>query len=138
MRYLIDTNIIIFLRADTSLISKDVFQIIEDMENRIYVSSGSIQEIFMLLQTGKIHVPAWKDAQDVFNTVEIELGFFVNYIKKEHLFTFASLEPVKDHSDPFDRMIIAQAITEKMPLISSDRKMKYYRKQKLELIFNEK
>ena len=91
----------------------------------------------MLLQVGKIHVPTWQCAQDVFDFVE-KNGIIINYVKKEHLLTFAQLEPVKGHSDPFDRMIIAQAITEKMPLISSDARMKYYRKQKLDFIFNEK
>jgi PIN domain nuclease of toxin-antitoxin system len=74
----------------------------------------------------------------VFDTIEKELGFIVKYIKKEHLLTFADLEPAKDHGDPFDRMIVAHAITEKIPLISSDRKMQSYKKQGLDFIFNEK
>jgi PIN domain nuclease of toxin-antitoxin system len=126
------------MRTKTSFISKDVSQIIEDTENRVYISSASIQEIYMLLQAGKIHVPTWKYAQDIFNTIESELGFTVNYVKKEHLLTFAGLSPVKNHNDPFDRMIIAQAITEKIPLISSDAKFAAYRKQKLDFIFNDK
>jgi PIN domain nuclease of toxin-antitoxin system len=138
MRYLIDTNILVRMRTETAFISKDVAQIIEDTENRIYISAASIQEIYMLLQAGKIRVPVWKCAQDIFDTIEKELGFVVNYIKKEHLLTFAVLEPVSNHNDPFDRMIIAQAITEKIPLISSDTKFAAYRKQKLDFIFNDK
>jgi hypothetical protein len=65
------------------------------------------------------------------------IHMIINYIKKDHLLTFAGLAPVKEHNDPFDRMIIAQAITEKIPLISSDTKMKYYRKQSLDFIPNE-
>jgi PIN domain nuclease of toxin-antitoxin system len=137
MRYLIDTNILVRLRTETSYISKDVLQIFEDMENRIYVSSVSIQEIYMLLQARKIQVPAWKDAKDVFDFIELS-GIAINYVKKEHLLTYAGLAPVSGHHDPFDRMIIAQAITEKMPLISSDTKMKHYRNQNLDFIFNKK
>ena len=137
MKYLIDTNILVRLRTETSLISKDIFQILENYENRIYVSSVSVQEIFMLLQGDKISTNKWKYAQDVFQFIE-DSGIYINYVKKEHLLTFASLEPIKDHGDPFDRMIISQAITEKMPLISSDRKMQYYKNQKLDFIFNEK
>jgi PIN domain nuclease of toxin-antitoxin system len=140
MRYLIDTNILIWYSSDYYFgdLSKDVIRIIENPENRIYVSYISLQEIFMLLQKHKIDASQWKTPDDVFNTVEDKLGFTVNYARKEHLLTFAELEPVKDHTDPFDRMIIAQAITEKMPLISSDAKMQHYRKQKLDFIFNEK
>ncbi|MDR3184454.1 MAG: type II toxin-antitoxin system VapC family toxin [Prevotellaceae bacterium] len=135
MRYLIDTNVLIRSQTDPSLL-KDVLQIIENYENRIYVSAVSIQEIYMLMQNGKLHVKSWKHAQDVFNTIEEELGFTVDYVKKEHLLTFAGLEPVKGHADPSDRMIIAQAITEKIPLISSDAKFKHYCRQNLDFIFN--
>jgi PIN domain nuclease of toxin-antitoxin system len=138
MRYLIDTNIIIFLRTDTSLISKDVSRILENPEHRIYISSVSLQEIFVLLQNNKIIVPKWKCPEDVFDTIEKEYKIEVKYVKKEHLLTFAKLEQVKDHNDPFDRMIIAQAITENVPLISSDAKLKYYYRQKLDFIFNNK
>ena len=41
---------------------------------------------------------------------------------KEHLRTFAQLDAVEVHNDPSDRLIIAQALTEKMPVISSDTK----------------
>lgn len=44
----------------------------------------------------------------------------------------------EEHNDPSDHVIITHAITEKLPLISSDRKFEYYRAQGLELIFNEK
>lgn len=138
MRYLIDTNILV--RYSDSYyrgLSKYVIQVLEDTENCIHISTVSIQEIFMLLQSGKIHVPVWKYVQDVFDFIE-KNGIFINYVKKEHLLTFAGLEPVKDHNDPFDRMIIAQAITENMPLISSDTRFKYYCRQKLDFIFNEK
>jgi PIN domain nuclease of toxin-antitoxin system len=64
MRYLIDTNILLRSTDDIPSLSKDVFQIIEDPENRIYVSTVSIQEIFVLMQDEKIHVPAWKSAKD--------------------------------------------------------------------------
>ncbi|MDR3184527.1 MAG: type II toxin-antitoxin system VapC family toxin [Prevotellaceae bacterium] len=136
MRYLIDTNILIRLKTDKAGLSKDVLQIIEDPENLIYVSAASVWEIYMLMHGEKIHVPAWKCARDVFDTIKKELGYTVNYIKEEHLLTFAGLAPVKNHTDPFDRMIVAQAITEEMPLISSDTNMKHYRRQTLDFIPN--
>jgi PIN domain nuclease of toxin-antitoxin system len=138
MRYLIDTNIVVFSMIEKDRLSRYVSDILNDCENRIYVSSESVKEVFMLLERYRIDVPAWKRPQNFFNTVENEWGFTIKYVQKEHLLTFATLEAVKDHNDPFDHMIIAQAITEKMPLISSDAKMQHYREQKLDFIFNEK
>jgi PIN domain nuclease of toxin-antitoxin system len=138
MRYLIDTNIVVFSVIEHDRISKEVRNILTNYENQIYVSSESIKEIFMLLQYQKITVPAWKYPHDIFYTIEKEYQFVIKYVKKEHLLTFANLAPVKDHNDPFDRMIIAQAITENMPLISSDATFKYYSRRKLDFIFNDK
>ncbi|MDR2732091.1 MAG: hypothetical protein LBB36_02615, partial [Fibromonadaceae bacterium] len=77
----------------------------------------------------------WKTTKDIFASVE-EQGFTVDYIKKEHFITLGKIEPIEEHKDPFDHTIMAHAITNKIPLISSDTKMPYYRSQGLNLIFN--
>ena len=64
------------------------------------------------------------------------LGYFVKYIDKGHLKQFAQMEFINNHTDPFDRMIIAQAIAEKIPLISSDQRFPKYKKMGLDLIKN--
>jgi len=48
------------------------------------------------------------------------------------------LEPASDHKDPNDHIIIAQSISDKIPVISSDRKFKLYEKQGLKLVFNKR
>ena len=73
---------------------------------------------------------------DVFDFIEKELGFKVKYIAKEHLQTMANLDKVEGHNAPKDRLIIAQAITEKIPLISSDRWFENYTKWGLDFISN--
>jgi PIN domain nuclease of toxin-antitoxin system len=138
MRYLIDTNVFLFYASDSLFLDRKVCRILEDYENIVYVSSESIKEAIHLFQTGRIKTKKWKTAHDIFDFIETELGFIVNYVKKEHLLTFASLERVENHNDPSDRLIIAQAITEKIPLISSDNKFEYYRKQNLNFIYNKK
>jgi len=138
MRHLIDTNILIRMANEPNAISKDIWSIIEDSDNTIYVSSVSIQEIFMLMNDNRLKEKRWQKPADVFDYIENELHFPIKYVKKEHLLTFANIIPANGHNDPFDRMIIAQAITEQIPLISSDTKFRHYRKQKLEFIFNDK
>jgi PIN domain nuclease of toxin-antitoxin system len=117
-------------------LGKGVHQILEDYENSIYVSSESVKELIHLFQTGKIKTKRWKHCEDIFDFVEKESNFSVKYVTREHLLTFAALDRVERHNDPNDRLIIAQAITEKLPLISSDRMFEHYRKQKLNFIYN--
>ena len=135
MRYLLDTNIFIDFVKD-EYVSTDIRELAENYENLIYVSSESLKEYIHLVQSEKV-IPK-KDYRllDVFNLVENTFGFQVKYVTKEHLRTFVKLELVEGHKDPSDRLIIAQALTEKMPLISSDTKFPKYRKQGLDLIFN--
>ena len=135
---MIDTNILIRLSKNPDAISNNVRNLLDDRENLVCVSAISIQEIYMLLQDKKIDAKQWKKPLDVFNYIENELFFTIKYVQKEHLITFADIVPAEGHGDPFDRMIIAQAITEQIPLISSDTKFHHYRKQKLDFIFNDK
>jgi PIN domain nuclease of toxin-antitoxin system len=135
MRYLIDTNVFINFVED-DYISHDVRNILEDYENTIYVSSESIKEFIHLVQNGRIILKKDFRLLDVFDLIENTLGFNVKYVNKEHLRTFAKLKLVENHNDPNDRLIISQAITEKMPLISSDTKFPRYRKHGLDLIYN--
>jgi PIN domain nuclease of toxin-antitoxin system len=137
MRYLIDTNILLYILEKDNL-SREVREIVEDYESILYVSSESIKELIHLFHIGKIRPHKLKNAQDIFRAVEQELGYSINYVKKEHLLTMARLELAPNHNDPTDHLIIAQAITEKIPLISSDRKFEAYRKQKLNFIYNKR
>ena len=134
MRYLIDTNVFIRMIKDYD-ISDDTKAILEDYENTIYVSSESIKEFIHLVQNGKIVPQKSIRLLDVFELIE-KFGLNVKYVSKEHLRTLAKLELVENHNDPSDRLIISQAITEKMPLISSDTKFPKYCKHGLDLIYN--
>ena len=135
MRYLIDTNIFLFLKTDADLIGRDIRPILNSYEDLLYISSVSVQELIHLYQTERLPKIDWKKAGDILASIK-EAGISIAPVKEEHLKTFANLENVKGHNDPNDRVIISQAMTEKMPLISSDRKFEYYRKQGLNFIYN--
>ena len=128
MRYLIDTNVFTKILNDKDMLSYDVKEIVDNYENIIYVSSESIKEFFHLIQNEKIVLKKNIHISGVFDFIENILGFNVKYVAKEHLQTLAKLNSVEGHNDPSDRFIIAQALTEKMPLISSDKKFPKYRK----------
>ncbi|MCL2435239.1 MAG: type II toxin-antitoxin system VapC family toxin [Lentimicrobiaceae bacterium] len=134
MRYYIDTNILIYLLDNKSNLSKNTKSIFEDYEHQIHVSSETIKEFIHLFQQNRIKFDL-KKADNIFEYIE-QWGYTIKYIKKEHLKTFANLPIVKNHKDPSDRLIIAQSITEKIPLISSDTDFPLYREYGLDLIEN--
>jgi PIN domain nuclease of toxin-antitoxin system len=135
MRYLIDTNILLFYISERDRVSKEVFELLWDTSNTVNISSRSIEEIVHLLRIGKVKVPQWKETKDIFNSID-EFGFSVDYFKKEHILTLGKLTPINDHKDPVDHAIMAHAITNKVTLISSDSKMRFYQNQGLNFIWN--
>jgi len=137
MRYLIDSNILIYYVTDTSLLTREVEDILADYGNRIYVPSKCVEELIYLQQSGRVHIKQWKTAEDVLRTIR-ELGFGIKHTGDEHLLTLARLPLFPDHKDPTDRIIIAQAITEKTPIISSDRKFHDYERYGLEFVYNKR
>jgi len=137
MRYLIDTNVLIdIVEQSGDGLSCNAQAVIADYENLIYISSESVKEFIHLMQEGRIALKKHLRSLEVFDLIENSLGFNVKYVSREHLRTFAGLAPVEGHRDTNDRLIIAQAITEKMPLISSDSKFSKYRKMGLDFIPN--
>jgi PIN domain nuclease of toxin-antitoxin system len=135
MRYFIDTNVLINIVED-DYIPNDVKAILGDYENQIFVSSESVKEFIQLIQTERVILEKSLRSRDIFDIMENEFGIFVKYVAKEHLQTLSKLETVEGHNDPNDRLIIAQAITEKIPLISSDKKFPKYTKFGLEFVSN--
>jgi len=138
MRYLIDTNILYFHMTDIDQLTAEVKDILYDCGNRIYVPLKCVEELVYLLQSGKIRLKQCKSAEDIIDFIDEELDFEIKYPGKEHLRTLARLPLFPDHKDPADRVIIAQAITEKVPLVSSDRKFHNYKKYGLDFVFNKR
>ncbi|MDO5523553.1 MAG: type II toxin-antitoxin system VapC family toxin [Bacteroidia bacterium] len=126
MRYLLDTNILIFFAlGDTDNLSKDVCNVLFDYSNLLYTSSLCIMEMVYLYKNNKIKTK-FKSAEDMVYTIEKLLQIEIIHTKPEHIFTYSRLKTASNHNDQIDHFIIAQAITEKMPLISSDHKFNEY------------
>jgi PIN domain nuclease of toxin-antitoxin system len=136
MRYLIDTNILIFALSNQEYyIDKNVYSLLNDYDNTIFVSSSSVFEAVHLYQTGRIKT-SFKTVTDFLKAIKTGFNIQLLHSKTEHFDAFAKLPAVPGHNDPIDRIIIAQSITEKIPLISSDSKFKYYKN--LDFIYNDK
>jgi PIN domain nuclease of toxin-antitoxin system len=134
MKYLIDTHIFIWSLTADSKISSQTKQILLDSQNEIYLSIESLREIAIKHRDGKLDLP--DDFQNTMTTLRKKAGIKLLSIKESHLLRLYQLEYPSDHKDPFDHMIICQAIEERMTLISSDRNFPFYRNQGLLLLEN--
>lgn len=140
MRYLIDTNIFVYLSTDAEYLSKDVAAIIQEPDTLLYMSAESVRELIVGYRNKGLCSKRWKSVETMVAAIEKEFYIKILPLKKEHMQTYARLEinEAQGHKDPSDHVIIAHAITEHLPLISSDTRFEFYRSQGLDLIFNKK
>lgn len=142
MRYYLDTNILVFaiLGQDDEL-SRDVRALLADYAHSFMTSTECVRELIHLVQIGKISMPkgtdAGKAAQAAVRAI-VDWGIKIVPVSMVHLETLAALPLYDDHRDPADRLIIAQAMADRVPLVSSDRKFSRYVRHGLSFVFNER
>ncbi len=139
MRYMIDTCIFSFL-VDGCKFSPVVDEILSDYNNQIYVSTETVKELIVLFRRKRMFNKKWRSERDLVRAISDEYGFNILPTTEQVMLIYADLHlnEAEDHNDPSDHVIISHAIVERMPLISSDRKFKYYKNQGLDLVFNER
>ena len=122
MNYLLDTHTFLwFLEGNNSLSSKARI-IIEDADNTIYVSIASIWEIAIKISISKLKLSV--NLEEV-KTEIVKNNFEILPLDFEHIIELTNLEQI--HKDPFDRIIISQAISEKCTIISKDSNFDFYK-----------
>lgn len=141
MRLYLDTNILYFLIQEGGEISNDVRELINDYCNSLHTSSICVQEFIHLCQIEKIRIG--KKSDIIQKTIDIfclldKLDVHIEPISSKHLIEYANLPLWKEHTDPNDRLIIAQAISDKACLVSSDHKFKHYEQYGLDFLFNKR
>ena len=113
MRLLLDTAVLIYAVESPERLSKRAANSLINSENVLELSSISLVEIAIKTTIGKLKVSA-EVAREALET----LGVRVLPYTADHAFELFSL-PLH-HSDPFDRQIIAQALTEQIPIVTPD------------------
>lgn len=138
MRYLLDTCVLIHYTTDRDLLSRDVYAILDDYENRLCISAETLRELVIQFNKGKLVSKYWKTAEAMIDAIKDEFMINVLPLNEEHMRTYSNLRlnEAEDHNDPSDHVIISHAITNRIPLISDDGKFEFYREQGLELILN--
>lgn len=112
-RYLLDTNVYIWLVTHSRRLSGPVRTIIGDPGNEIFVSLASIWEISIKLGLGKLTPLPDEHAVLISESELLTLDIKIDHAQR------AGLLPLL-HRDPFDRMLVAQAQIEDLILITSD------------------
>ena len=119
--YLLDTHALLWFARNDPKLSPELFSVISNIENKIYVSYVSIWEIAIKKKIGKLNFDF--TVQELCEYISL-YSFSWLPIKKNHIFETMSL-PLH-HRDPFDRLLIAQAKSEKLTIITKDEKFGNY------------
>lgn len=141
MRYYLDTNILVFyIYGLEQEMSERVYDIISDYSSILFTSSVCVNEFIYLFQRGKVGTDKTRcllKASDIINAIN-ETGIKIIPANEMHLSTCAKLPMYAVNHDPVDRLIVAQSISDRIPLISSDGKFHLYEKDGLDFIYNER
>ena len=116
--FLIDTHVLLWLDGSPERLSEHILGLLRDPRHTVYCSAVSLWEIAIKQSLNKLDVPASLP------------GMLERYAFTELPVTGRHAEAIRalpmHHRDPFDRMLIAQAIQEELVLITADRNMLAY------------
>jgi len=117
-RLLLDTHVLLWWLADDQKLGINARDMISNGNNEIYVSAASSWEISIKKRNGKLTAP-----DNIESIVEQE-----RFVKLPISLTHGELagQLPDHHKDPFDRMLIAQARTEKLTILTADDKIQRY------------
>jgi PIN domain nuclease of toxin-antitoxin system len=123
MNLLLDTHVALWAIVDDRRLPNDAAKWIEDSANSIWVSAVSVWEIAIKHLLAKKNMPiSGRQALGYFR----DAGYRLLEIRPEHAVAIEDLPAL--HSDPFDRMLIAQAEVEPLKLLTSDALLAKYSK----------
>jgi PIN domain nuclease of toxin-antitoxin system len=123
MRVLLDTQIAIWALTDTRRLNERAKTLIADYTNDVFVSAVSVWEIAIKFTLGK-RASAPPFSGEVALDAFLAAGFQMLNVTPRHAARLDGLPPL--HGDPFDRMLIAQALSEPLRLLTADRALAAY------------
>ena len=118
MRILLDTQVLLWWLASDRRLDGAATQIIGDPANQVFISPASIWEVSIKRHRGRLEAP-----DDFVDYVERERFETVN-VTAHHGWSAGALP--MHHRDPFDRLLVAQALSENLTLMTSDGALRRY------------
>lgn len=130
MTYLLDTHYMLWAIAEPRKLSKAVKEILVNPDHQIIVSTISFWEISLKNSLGKLQLTGFSP-EDLPGAC-LQIGFEIRQLSPEDSSTYHRLK-AGHHKDPFDRMLIWQAIRNDYTLFSADEQVKKYKAEGLKL-----
>lgn len=132
MTYLLDTHTIIWALTAPENLSKAASQALSDAKNTIFVSTISFWEISLKFSLGKLTISNYRP--DLFPQACHATGFQILQLDSNIASTYHNLRP-GIHKDPFDRMLIWQAISSQYTLMTADETIHSYKNEGLQILW---
>ena len=122
MKLLLDTQAWLWSLAEPERLNDRAQTLLADLHNQLYLSSASVWEISIKAGLGKLPLP---EPPTTYVTSRMKSqGILALNITYSHALEVFSLPA--HHRDPFDRMLIAQSLVEKLPILTADPLFKVY------------
>jgi PIN domain nuclease of toxin-antitoxin system len=118
LRLLLDTHLLLWWLEASPSLSAQAAEMIRDPENTVYVSAVSLWEIWLKQSLGKLRLPVDFTERLAAESFE-SLPLLASHTRQVGLLPW-------HHRDPFDRMLVAQALAEKLLLLTADEKLTAY------------
>lgn len=120
MRLLLDTHFAFWWQTGDPRVTENVRSAVEAADE-VFVSSVSLWELTVKAGLGKVRIDL-----SVFTEQVEAMGFTWLPIENAHILTLPFLPAFDDHRDPFDRLLVAQSMSEPLILLTEDRKLARY------------
>ena len=118
MKLLIDTQILIWYQLYDPKLHANIYDFLTRLENTVYVSQISLVEIAIKQKIGKL--PELDVSISTLASLIEQDGFIVLPLQTKHIEAYSMIPLFHEHRDPFDRLLLATAFSENIPIVSSD------------------
>ncbi|MEM8886986.1 MAG: type II toxin-antitoxin system VapC family toxin [Bacteroidota bacterium] len=122
MNLLLDTHAVLWFITDDPKLPENTKNLIKDGNNLVYVSIASYWELSIKYALGRLDLR--ESLEEIYKVIG-RSDFEILQISPDHLLRTAKLQ--HHHRDPFDRLLIGQALTEALPILSKDGMFKKYK-----------
>jgi PIN domain nuclease of toxin-antitoxin system len=116
MKLLVDSNALVWWISDPERLSRRADSLIRDQSNELLVSFASLWELTIKVAKGNLS-QLGSSIQYLLDELRAQ-RMEILALRTDHLVALGNLDP--HHRDPFDRLLIAQAAVEKVPIVTSD------------------
>lgn len=131
MRLLLDTHTFLWAISEPAKLPALARAVIEERSNEVFLSAISLWEISIKVRKKRLKL----GSNDDLISAALNGGFIPISLSSEEAATYGQLTEAT-HGDPFDRMLIWQAISRKLTLVSGDKEFERFRNDGLKMLWN--